>query len=211
MISFWRDYQPIFKIFSFPWIYLWMWILSSPARSGQTIVSFNCSDNEAGDQRWQRADCALKLWQIQPVIIHRRNSIIPRPLKEWRNPCSWEEPDWLRRSGENANWRDGAFIVERSVISLPTVLTKKSMAVSHVLASSPTSCTLTKVQVMHRTDTELEALIDSGADESLMDWGLARKLGIGAELLERPVRARSLNDLEPFFYFSHQWTSSFAN
>uniref|UniRef100_A0A671YIT6 Gypsy retrotransposon integrase-like protein 1 n=1 Tax=Sparus aurata TaxID=8175 RepID=A0A671YIT6_SPAAU len=76
--------------------------------------------------------------------------------------------------------------------------TKKSLVVSLVSASTSPPRTLTKVQVKHHTDTELEALIDSGADESLMDWGLARKLGLDVELLERPVRARSLNGLELF-------------
>ena len=76
--------------------------------------------------------------------------------------------------------------------------TKKSLAVSHVAASSLTARTLTKVQVKHHTDTDLEALIDSGADESLMDWGLARKLGLNIELLERPVRASSLNGMDLF-------------
>ena len=81
------------------------------------------------------------------------------------------------------------------VASCPT---KRSLAVSHVAASSPTARTLTKVQVKHHTDTELEALIDSGADESLMDWGLARRLGLKIEFLERPVRASSLNGMELF-------------
>ena len=81
------------------------------------------------------------------------------------------------------------------VASCPT---KKSLVVSHVTASSSTVRTLTKVQVKHHNDTELEALIDSGADESLMDWGLARKLGLKIELLERPVRASSLNGMDLF-------------
>ena len=34
---------------------------------------------------------------------------------------------------------------------------------------------------MHNIPTELEALIDSGADENLMDWGLAEKLGLKLE------------------------------
>ena len=36
---------------------------------------------------------------------------------------------------------------------------------------------------------EMEVLIDSGADESLMDWNLARKLQIDCEPLARPIRA----------------------
>ena len=44
----------------------------------------------------------------------------------------------------------------------------------------------------------MEALIDSGADESLMDWGLAKKLGLETKRLERPVKASSLNGHELF-------------
>ena len=33
----------------------------------------------------------------------------------------------------------------------------------------------------------MEVLIDSGADESLMDWNLARKIQIESEPLARPI------------------------
>ena len=41
-------------------------------------------------------------------------------------------------------------------------------------------------------------LIDSGADEGLMDWSLANKLQIDSEPLARPIRARFLNGKEIF-------------
>ena len=44
----------------------------------------------------------------------------------------------------------------------------------------------------------MEVLIDSGADESLMDWNLARKLQIESEPLARPIRAHSLNGTDIF-------------
>ena len=44
----------------------------------------------------------------------------------------------------------------------------------------------------------MEVLIDSGADESLMDWNLARKLHIDSEPLARPIRARSLKGTDIF-------------
>lgn len=50
----------------------------------------------------------------------------------------------------------------------------------------------------HRSLPDLEALIDSGADESLMDWSLARRLGLKSEPLAKPIRARSLNGKELF-------------
>ena len=63
------------------------------------------------------------------------------------------------------------------------------MVVSDFKVSGTTSRTLTTVQVMHHTTTELKALIDSGADESLMDWELAEQLGLNTELLAKPIRA----------------------
>jgi len=63
----------------------------------------------------------------------------------------------------------------------------------------PTTRTLTPIQVKHHTLTiTMEALIDSGADESLMDEGLARKLGLTTKRLGRPVMASSLNGQELF-------------
>lgn len=64
---------------------------------------------------------------------------------------------------------------------------------SQVAAAGPVSRTLTKVKVTNHSVTNLDALIDSGADESLMDWGLAEELGTKSEPLAMPIRARSLN------------------
>ena len=80
--------------------------------------------------------------------------------------------------------------ISHLVFSCPA---KGSQAVSYVLTVSPMPHTLTRITVIHHTATDLEALIDSGEDESLMDWGLARKLGLKPEPLAKPIRARSLN------------------
>ena len=45
---------------------------------------------------------------------------------------------------------------------------------------------------------EVEGLIDSGADESLMDWKLARMLGIESEPLTKTIQAKSLNEKKLF-------------
>lgn len=60
-----------------------------------------------------------------------------------------------------------------------------------IQVSKPVPRTLTKIKLNSVYD--IEALIDSGADESLMDWGLARKLGIESEPLVKSIRAKSLN------------------
>ncbi|KAF0042486.1 hypothetical protein F2P81_006018 [Scophthalmus maximus] len=70
---------------------------------------------------------------------------------------------------------------------------KRPLVVRPFTASGPDSCTLTTVKVKHHTTTELKALIDSGADESLMDWGLAEEFGLKTELLAKPIKAKALN------------------
>lgn len=69
-------------------------------------------------------------------------------------------------------------------------------AVSLDTDSSPVPRTLTRVTLRRHTATYLEALIGSGADESLMKWGLAKKLALKSEPLAKPIRARSLNGKE---------------
>ena len=73
---------------------------------------------------------------------------------------------------------------------------KKHRGVSSNQVSKTAVRVLTKV--MLNSHFEMEAMIDSGADESLMDWNLARKLQIDCESLERPIRARSLNGADIF-------------
>ena len=53
--------------------------------------------------------------------------------------------------------------------------TKKPQTVSQTQVSKPVPRALTKVKLNSVHD--LEVLIDSGADESLMEWGLAKKFG----------------------------------
>ena len=77
--------------------------------------------------------------------------------------------------------------------------------------SGTTARHLTKVKVMHNIPTELEALIDSGADENVMDWDLAEKLGLKSELVNRTIKARSLNGKDLFHHHPHHWTFSNAH
>lgn len=58
---------------------------------------------------------------------------------------------------------------------------------SQFMASGSASCSLTPIKVKHNTKvTEVNVLIDSGPDESLMDWELAKKLGLKTEALSQP-------------------------
>ena len=67
------------------------------------------------------------------------------------------------------------------------------MVVSQLRVSDAVSCTLTNVNIIHDTVTELKALIDSGADANMMNWSPADKLGLKKELLAKPIEAKALN------------------
>ena len=75
---------------------------------------------------------------------------------------------------------------------------KKSVVASQLRASETGSRILTNVRVCHHTVTELQALIDSGADANMMNWSLADKLGLKSKLLEKPITAKALNGEELF-------------
>lgn len=71
---------------------------------------------------------------------------------------------------------------------------RRSIRVSNSKTSRPASRSLTNVMVIHHAvPTEIRAFIDSGADESFMDWGLAKRLGLRTERLERTIKAQDLN------------------
>ncbi|MPV02325.1 hypothetical protein FVA96_24315, partial [Escherichia coli] len=71
---------------------------------------------------------------------------------------------------------------------------KANQSVSQVAEVTPTPRRLTTVRIKHRDkNLELGVLIDSGADESLIDWGLAQRLGLRVDPLSKPVKASALN------------------
>jgi len=55
---------------------------------------------------------------------------------------------------------------------------------------------------MHGLTEVICALIDSGADESLMDWGLAKQWGLQCTPLTQPLTARPL-DGDHLFKITH--------
>lgn len=121
------------------------------------------------------------------------------PLRRMRNPCSWEEPNCPQRSGVVVYRKEGASIVGSVVISLQLVQQAGSPVDGRELVSR-VSCTefppraLTEIQVKHHnTVVSLEVFIDSGADESLMDWGFAKRLNLETEQLAWPLEASALD------------------
>uniref|UniRef100_A0A3P9M1D4 Gypsy retrotransposon integrase-like protein 1 n=1 Tax=Oryzias latipes TaxID=8090 RepID=A0A3P9M1D4_ORYLA len=78
-----------------------------------------------------------------------------------------------------------------SVFSCPM---KNPATVSHITAADRCTRSFTPLVVTHHgVTTALTALIDSGADVSLMDWKLAVGLGLKPRLLDRPIKARGLH------------------
>ena len=73
---------------------------------------------------------------------------------------------------------------------------KKVPGVSSNQVATTTVHVLTQVKLNSQYD--MDVMIDSGADESLMDWNLAKKLQIDCEPLARPIRACSLNGADIF-------------
>jgi len=62
----------------------------------------------------------------------------------------------------------------------------------HSHHSHPTK--LTTIKITHlRKDIELGVFIDSGADESLINWGLVWRLGLQVEPLSKPIKVSALN------------------
>ena len=76
------------------------------------------------------------------------------------------------------------------------------MVVSQFTAPDAVSYILTTVKVTHHNTTELKALIDSGADANLMNWGLAEHLGLKTEPLAKSIEAKALNG-ERLFSITH--------
>ena len=92
---------------------------------------------------------------------------------------------------------------------LVSVCPAKSTRSSNQTSSSvPSARVLTPVQVKHNTTAvTMNVLIDSGADESLMDWGLDKRLGLKAKTLTSPIKASALNGNKPFTITHHRTCS----
>lgn len=89
-----------------------------------------------------------------------------------------------RRRRQQEGW---CFYCGQSVHLVATCPVKKCTVVSQFTASAPAPRCLTPVKIIHHaTTTDLRAIIDSGADESLMDLGLAEEMGLQTEPLSKP-------------------------
>lgn len=76
--------------------------------------------------------------------------------------------------------------------------------VSRTSSSTSPLRVLTEVQIIHQDATvTLGSLVDAGADESLIDWGLAHQLNLRTERLPQPIAASAL-DGSPLFHITHE-------
>ena len=72
--------------------------------------------------------------------------------------------------------------------------TKRPKVVSQLMDPNHAPRNLTPIKVKyHDTTMSLRILIDSGADESLMDWDLAQKLKLNTKQLSKPLKASALD------------------
>lgn len=124
------------------------------------------------------------------------SSALPLPP----HPAGSEEPMQLGRAQltqaeRQRRLKEGrCFYCGESGHLVATCPTKAARVVRQSSTSGSTARNLTSIKVTHNTTvTELKVLIYSGADESLMDWGLARRLRVKTETVSRPIRARALN------------------
>uniref|UniRef100_A0A3B3H296 Gypsy retrotransposon integrase-like protein 1 n=1 Tax=Oryzias latipes TaxID=8090 RepID=A0A3B3H296_ORYLA len=128
---------------------------------------------------------------------HRRFSADPHPSV---TADSCEEPMQVGRTRLSAEERQRRLQEGRCfycgeighpVFSCPV---KKTATVSQISAMDGRTRSLTSLVVTHHgSSTALVALIDSGADVSLMDWKLAVSLGLKPQPLDRPIQARGLH------------------
>lgn len=82
---------------------------------------------------------------------------------------------------------------------------RRPKAVSPDSQSTHIPRVLMPVKILHHAvSTSLQALIDSGADKCMMDWGLARHLGLQSKRLTSLIAAKALNGSD-LFTISH-WT-----
>lgn len=71
---------------------------------------------------------------------------------------------------------------------------KKSPLSNRFASSGSSSRSLMKIQVSHHdTTVSMGVLVDSGADESLMDWGFANQMGVRSAPLNQPLKASALD------------------
>lgn len=106
-------------------------------------------------------------------------------------------------SAEEHRWQqqDGRCFYCGQQDHLPAACPAKGL-VSRTSSNKSSPRILTEVQVKHRYKmVTLGALIDSGEDKSLMDWGLAHKLSLKTQ--PQPIEASSLNG-RPLFRITHK-------
>ena len=126
---------------------------------------------------------------FSPVASEKPPQLVEEPMQLGRARLTLEERQKRQQEGRCFYCGNPGHLIS----SCPA---KKKPSVSSNQVSKTKFRTLTPVILnsLH----EMKVMIDSGADESLMDWALAHKLQLASEPLITPIRARSLNSKEIF-------------
>uniref|UniRef100_A0A3B4U1I2 ribonuclease H n=1 Tax=Seriola dumerili TaxID=41447 RepID=A0A3B4U1I2_SERDU len=147
-------------------------------------------------------------WPDQPQHIPAFPGFAPcQPDQRGRSPLAGgEEPMQLGRAQlsqaeRQRRLKEGrCFYCGESGHLVAVCPVKTAQVKSQSTVSGPVSRNLTSIKVTHNTTViELNVLIDSGADESLMDWGIAKRLGLKTKTLSQPIQASALNGTALFF------------
>ena len=147
-------------------------------------------EGKRGDRESQTAPKESR-WPAPHRVSPEKSSLRSEeePMQLGRARLSSEER--LKRRQEGRCYYCGE--IGHLVSSCPV---KRIQAVSSNQVAKSTVRVLTPVTINSHLD--MNVMIDSGADESLMDYNLAKKLHIDCQPLARPIRARSLNGADIF-------------
>lgn len=103
------------------------------------------------------------------------------------NPCSSAGPVYLQRKGSGVSVLGAVCIVARLVTwspLVPCVQQKRGLSSSAGYTAEPN-----RLPIISQTP----ALVDSGADESFLDRGVVKQLGLDTVFLDLPLEANALN------------------
>uniref|UniRef100_A0A3P9K7H2 ribonuclease H n=1 Tax=Oryzias latipes TaxID=8090 RepID=A0A3P9K7H2_ORYLA len=166
-------------------------LIALAIRTDNRIHELSClrSSRPSGEGSTHRTDSAGRGFHRFPPDLHRFSSVDSgeEPMQVGRARISAEERQRRQREGRCYYCGELNHLVSSCPMKTPATVSQVTTAVKFTLS-------LTPIEVTHHGNTTgLRALIDSGADESLLDWELADRLGLKSHLLERPIQASGLD------------------